>query len=326
MKRTVAVIAGGDSSELQISLRSAKLIYDSVDKEKYDAYVVEMEGLRWEARLPGGVMAAVDRNDFSFTDGDRRVKFDFAYITIHGTPGEDGLLQGYFDMVRVPYSSGNVLSSALTFNKYVCNQYLKRFGVRVANSVMLRKGDNTPDEETLDSIGFPCFVKPNLGGSSFGITKVKTKEEIPQAIQKAFREATEVIIEAGVEGMEVTCGSYKTRRGETVFPATEIVPRKEFFDYDAKYNGDSEEITPARISGKLMEEVQRLTSFIYELLGCRGLARADYIITKDGEIYVLEINTAPGMTEVSLVPQQIKAAGLNIKEVITDIIEDKLNL
>jgi len=323
MKRTIAIVAGGDSSELPVSLRSAQGIYSFIDKDKYNLYIVEMQGLRWEVQLPDGNKTAIDRNDFSFLMNGEKIKFDFAYITIHGTPGEDGKLQGYFDLLQVPYSCCNVLAAALTFNKFSCNQYLKGFGVRISESVMLRQGQGITDEAIIEKIGLPCFIKPNLGGSSFGVTKVKAKEQIQPAIKKAFDEAQEVIIEAFMQGTEITCGCYKTKSKEVVFPITEVVTSNEFFDYDAKYNGQVEEITPARLSEELTKRVQVLTSAIYDILGCSGIIRIDYIITKGDKINLLEINTTPGMTSTSFIPQQVKAAGLDIKDVMTDIIENK---
>lgn len=323
MKRTIAIVAGGDSSELPVSLRSAQGIYSFMDKEKYNLYIVEMQGLRWEVQLPDGNKAPIDRNDFSFLLNGEKINFDFAYITIHGTPGEDGKLQGYFDLLQIPYSSCNVLVSALTFNKFSCNQYLKGFGVKVSESVMLREGQSITDDAVVEKIGLPCFIKPNLGGSSFGVTKVKAKEQIQPAIKKAFDEAKEVIIEAFMQGTEITCGCYKTKNKEQVFPITEVVTTNEFFDYDAKYNGQVDEITPARLSEELTERVQTLTSAIYDILGCSGIIRIDYIITKGDKINLLEINTTPGMTATSFIPQQVRAAGLDIKDVMTDIIENK---
>lgn len=323
MKRIIAIVAGGDSSELPVSLRSAEGIYSFIDKERYDLYVVEMQGLRWEVRLPDGGMTPIDRNDFSFMYLGKKIVFDFAYITIHGTPGENGLLQGYFDMLRIPYSCSGVLPAALTFNKFACNQYLKGFGVRVAESMMLRHGYEILDEEVISKVGLPCFIKPNLGGSSFGVTKVTTQEQIQPAIEKAFAEADEVMIEAYMPGTEVTCGCYKTIKTEQVFPITEVVTSNEFFDYDAKYNGQVEEITPARISDELTERIQLLTLAVYDILGCSGIIRIDYIITEGNKVNLLEVNTTPGMTGTSFIPQQVRAAGLDIKDVMTDIIEDK---
>ena len=324
-KRTIAIVAGGDSSELVVSLRSAQGIYSFIDKERYNLYIVEMEGKRWEVVLPDGSKTPVDRNDFSFVEDGKKTNFDFAYITIHGTPGENGILHGYFDLIGMPYSSCNVLVSASTFNKFTCNQYLKGFGIRVSESMILRKGFEILDEEVINKVGLPCFIKPNAGGSSFGVTKVKTKEDIQPAIEKAFGESDEVMIEAFMKGTEITCGCYKTKNKEVVFPITEVVTGNEFFDYDAKYNGQVEEITPARIPEETAERVRLLTSAIYDILGCSGIIRIDYIITEGEKVNLLEINTTPGMTATSFIPQQVRAAGLDIKDVMTDIIEDKFN-
>ena len=323
MKRTIAIIAGGDTSEFYVSLRSAQGIYSFIDKEKYNLYIVEMEGL--QVQLPDGKKAPVDRNDFSFVNGTDKVKFDFAYITIHGTPGEDGRLQGYFDMLRIPYSCCGVLAAAITYDKFTCNQYLKAFGVRISESLLLRQGQSISDKDVVEKIGLPCFIKPSLGGSSFGVTKVKTREQIQPAITKAFNEAQEVLIEAFMDGTEITCGCYKTKEKSVVFPITEVVTNNEFFDYDAKYNGQVDEITPARISDDLTRRVQTLTSAIYDILGCSGIIRVDYIITAGDKINLLEVNTTPGMTATSFIPQQVRAAGLDIKEVMTDIIENKFS-
>ena len=324
-KRTIAIIAGGDSSELPVSLRSAQGIYSFIDRERYNLYIVEMQGKRWEVVLPNGEKNPIDRNDFSFTENGEKKNFDFAYITIHGTPGENGILQGYFDLIGMPYSSCNVLVSAMTFNKFTCNQYLKGFGIRVSESMILRKGFEILDEEVINKVGLPCFIKPNAGGSSFGVTKVKTKEEIQPAIEKAFGESDEVMIEAFMQGTEITCGCYKTKDKEVVFPITEVVTSNEFFDYDAKYNGQVDEITPARIPEETAERVRLLTSAIYDILGCDGIIRIDYIITEGEKVNMLEINTTPGMTATSFIPQQVRAAGLDIKDVMTDIIENKFN-
>lgn len=323
MKRTIAIVAGGDSSELPVSLRSAQGIYSFLDKEKYNVYIVEMEGTRWEAVLPDGSKTTIDRNDFSFTYGGEKIKFDFAYITIHGTPGENGILQGYFDLLHIPYSSCDVLASALTFNKFALNHYLKGFGIRISESLLIRKGFEITDQEVIDKIGLPCFIKPNEGGSSFGVTKVKTAAEIQPAIQKAMHESDEVMVEAFMAGTEITCGCYKTKHKEVVFPITEVVSKNEYFDYAAKYNGESQEITPARLSEDTTERVKLLTSAIYDILGCEGLIRADYIITEGEKINLLEINTTPGMTATSFIPQQVRAAGMEMKDVLTDIIENK---
>ena len=322
MKRTIAIVAGGDTSEYEVSLRSAQGIYSFLDKDKYNPYIVVLHGTDWHVQLADGTTVPIDRNDFSFTVNGQKTTFDYAYIIIHGTPGEDGRLQGYFDMLHLPYSGCGVLASSLTYDKFVCNQYLKGFGVRIAESLLLRRGQSIADEDVIQKIGLPCFIKPNLGGSSFGVTKVKAPEQIQPAIAKAFEEAPEVIVEAFMDGTEITCGCYKTSQSSVVFPITEVVSHHEYFDYDAKYKGDSDEITPARIPDELRDRVQKLTSAIYDILGARGIIRVDYIIAEGSKINLLEVNTTPGMTATSFIPQQVRAAGLDIKDVMTDIIEN----
>ncbi len=304
MKRKIAIIAGGDSSEYEVSLRSAQGILSFIDKERYDADIVELRGADFDTLK-------------HITD------YDFAYITIHGTPGENGLLQGYLDMMHIPYSCCGVLAAALTFNKYACNHYLQGFGYNIAKSMLLRKHQPLPTaEQIIDEIGLPCFIKSNVGGSSFGCTKVKTKEEVIPAIQFAFKEGNEVICEAFMKGTEVTCGVYKTHEKAVAFPVTEVVTENEFFDYDAKYNGQVDEITPARIPDNIRDQIQALTLRMYDILGCQGIIRTDYILTEGWQINLLEVNTTPGMTATSFIPQQVRAAGLDIKDVLTDIIEN----
>ena len=323
MKRIIAIAAGGDTSEYEVSLRSAQGIYSFLDKERYTPYIVQMRGTDWYVQLEDGGLAAIDRNDFSFRlpDGSK-VNFDFVYITIHGTPGEDGLLQGYLDMLHLPYSCCGVLPASLTYNKFACNQYLHAFGVRIADSLLLRRGQTISDDEVVQKIGLPCFIKPNLGGSSFGVTKVKTPAEIQPALAKAREESPETVIEAFMNGIEITCGCYKTRQRSMVLPITEVVSHHEYFDYDAKYCGDSDEITPARIPDELADRVKQLTSAIYDILGATGIIRVDYIITEGSKINLLEVNTTPGMTATSFIPQQVRAAGMTMQEVMTDIIEN----
>lgn len=324
MKRTVAIIAGGDSSEHEVSMNSAKGIYSFIDKEKYNLYIVELSKKAWEAVLPDGTRAKVDKNDFSFMDGNNKIKPDFAYITIHGTPGENGILQGYFELLDIPYSTCDVLVSAMTFSKFTLNQYLKGFGIRVAESMLVNKRFGIDDKDVVEKIGLPCFIKPNASGSSFGVTKVKTVEQIQPALKAAFAESDDVMIEAFMDGIELANGCYKTKDKSVVFPITEVVSDNEFFDYNAKYKGEVTEITPARLSPELTERVKKLTSAIYDILGCKGIVRIDYIITEGEKINMLEVNTTPGMTATSFIPQQVKAAGLDIKDVMTDIIEEGL--
>ncbi len=325
MRRTIAIVAGGDTSEFEVSLRSAQGIYSFIDKEKYALYIVKMHQTDWQVLLPDNTETPIDRNDFSFQENGRKVKFDFAYITIHGTPGEDGRLQGYFDMLQIPYSCCGVFAAALTYNKFACNQYLKAYGVRIAESLMIRKGMQISNEDVVEKIGLPCFIKPSLGGSSFGVTKVKIQDDIQPAIEKAFKEAEEVVIEAFLDGTEITCGCYKTREKTVVFPITEVVSHNEYFDYNAKYEGASDEITPARIPNEVRDRVQQLTSAIYDIIGAQGIIRIDYFITEGNKINLLEVNTTPGMTATSFIPQQVRAAGLSIQDVMTEIIENKFN-
>lgn len=324
MKKNIAIVAGGNSSEVVVSLDSAAGLYSFIDKKRFNLYVVTIVGQTWQVEWSDTEKIAIDKNDFSFTQNGVKTNFDFAYITIHGTPGENGILQGYFDLIGLPYSCCGVLAAAITFNKFTCNQYLKGFGVKVSESLVLRAGQTVSDDEVAQKIGFPCFVKPNVGGSSFGVTKVKSIEQVQPAIAHAFAEGAEVMIEAFMAGTEITCGVYKTKTKSHVLPITEVVPENEFFDFDAKYKGEVEEITPARISDSLTERVQKLTSAIYDILGCKGIVRIDYIISEGEVINLLEVNTTPGMTATSFIPQQIAAAGLDIKDVMTEIIENEL--
>ena len=351
MKRNIAIIAGGDSSEYGVSLRSAAGIYsfladngNRISDNGYELTIVCLRGNDWKALAEtdnvldqnkgivpeeSEMWVAIDKNDFSYTYNGEKHTFDFAYITIHGTPGENGVLQGYLDMIGLPYSCCGVLAAAMTFNKYTCNHYLKGFGVRVAESVLLRRETKSErlevkGEDIIKQVGLPCFIKTNVGGSSFGVTKVKTLEDVEPAIEKAFAEGNEVICEAFMKGVEITCGVYKTKNNAVAFPITEVVTSNEFFDYDAKYNGQVDEITPARIPDEVRDKVQALTLKIYDILGCKGIIRVDYILTEGWTINLLEVNTTPGMTATSFIPQQVRAAGLDIKEVLSDIIEDQL--
>lgn len=322
-KRRIAIVAGGYSSEYPVSLKSAESIRRFMNPDLYDPTLVVIEHGSWRAELPDGTSVPVDLNDFSITCKGEKKRFDFAYITIHGTPGENGLLQGYFDMAGVPYSCCGVFAAALTFNKYACNHYLASFGINISPSILIRKGDRITPEEAGEKVTYPCFVKPNDGGSSFGTTKVKTPEEFLPALEKAFAEGEEAVAEKFMAGTEVTCGCYKTAERSVVFPITEVVSRNEFFDYEAKYKGAVEEITPARIPDGIARKIQDTTSRIYDLIGCRGIIRADYIIIGD-DPYLLEVNTTPGMTQTSFIPQQAKAMGVSMRDILTEIIEDSI--
>ena len=328
MKRTIAIVAGGGSSEHEVSLKSAAGINGWMDKEKYDCFVVEIRDLEWNV-LYNDEKLPVNRHDFSFVlNGEKKV-FDFAYITIHGTPGENGILQGYFDLLQIPYSTSGVLQEALTFNKFALNNYLRSLpGILVSDSILVRKGlKRESDEEIVKRLGLPCFVKPNAGGSSFGVTKVKTQAELAEAIDTAMKESDEVMVEKMMCGMEITSGAY--RKGDEVvnFPLTEVALKGvEFFDYEAKYEGKSDEITPARISDKTRDRVWEITRHIYRMLDFYGIIRIDFILSGtpgEEEINILEINTTPGMTPASFIPQQVRAAKMELKDVLSDIIEGK---
>lgn len=328
-KRNIAIVCGGDSSEHDVSMRSAQGLYSFFDKERYNIYVVDVKGQDWHVDLQNGDTAKIDKNDFSFKMDGKTVTFDYAYITIHGTPGENGLMQGYFELLHIPYSTSGVLVEAMTFDKYVLNNYLRGFGVNVAESVLLRRGEEEKysDEEIEKRIGMPCFVKPAADGSSFGVSKVKNADQLAPALRVAFMESDEVMVESFMKGTEISIGCYKTRDKAVVFPATEVVTSNEFFDYDAKYNGQVQEITPARLSPETTKRVEEETSRIYDILHCNGIIRIDFIISKDADgndkINMLEINTTPGMTATSFIPQQVRAAGLDIKDVLTDIVENQ---
>ncbi len=331
MKRTIAIVAGGDSSEHDVSLRSAEGIMSFMDKEKYNCYVVEIKQDDWKVAY-NDEYYPIQREDFSFTAPDGHHTFDFAYITIHGTPGENGILQGYFDLIDMPYSTSNLLVESLTFNKFALNNFLRSFPeINVSDSVLVRKGDDLTAEKEqalAERLGIPCFVKPNAGGSSFGVTKVKKADALRAAIEKAMMESDEVMVEKMMSGTEITCGCFKRLNGEVcTFPITEVVTSQEFFDYDAKYNGKVSEITPARIAHETAQRVSEMTQHIYKVLGCYGIIRIDYILSGEKgneQINLLEINTTPGMTSTSFIPQQVAASGLDIKDVLSEIIEGKL--
>ena len=329
MKRTIAVICGGDSSEHDVSLRSGAGIYSFFNKDNYDVFIVDIKGLDWHVNLPDGTTSPIDRNDFSFLMNGEKKTFDYAYITIHGTPGENGMLQGYFDLMRIPYSTSGVLVEAMTSDKFVLNNYLRQFGVSVADSILVRRGEekNITDQSIKDTVGYPCFVKPAADGSSFGVSKVKSYDDLAPALEKAFHESDTVMIEGFLDGTEISQGVYKTKNKSVVLPATEVVTSNEFFDYDAKYNGQVQEITPARLSPDTAERVAKITSAIYDILHANGIIRIDYIISKqaDGKdkINMLEINTTPGMTATSFIPQQARAAGLDMGDILAEIVENQ---
>lgn len=323
-KPNVAVVVGGDSSEFVVSLKSGANVFNAIDSEKYRPWMVQLKGSEWVVLQDNQKIADIDKGDFSFSMKGVKVSFHFAYITIHGTPGEDGVLQGYFDLLKIPYSTCNVHSSSLTFNKWFCSNYLRSFGVKMAKSIKITQGEEINSAKIAETLGLPVFVKPNAGGSSFGITKVKNVDELVTAVHNAWKESSEALIEEFVEGTEYTCGLARLKGEKVVFPITEVLPKNEFFDFDAKYTpGATQEITPARLPKILFEQCQAISSKVYDLCQCDGIVRVDFIL-KDNEFYFLEVNTTPGMTATSFIPQQIAAMGWTLKGVITQLIEDKI--
>ncbi len=323
-KQNIAIVAGGNSSEIVISVKSAENLFNAIDRAKFIPWLIHMEGDKWNVFEKGKEIAAIDKSDFSFLSNGKKTRIDYAYITIHGTPGEDGILQGYFELLGIPYSTCNVTSSALTFNKWMCNNYLKNFDIPIANSMLLNKGGEINPSQVVGKLGLPLFIKPNAGGSSFGITKVKSENEIEGAIKKAWEESSQAIIEQFIDGVEFTCGLVKLSGKELIFPVTEVLPKNEFFDFEAKYTpGVTDEITPARLPEHLFKKCQELSSYIYSLCDCYGIVRVDFIL-KDNQFYFLELNTVPGMTDTSFIPQQVRAMGHTLTEVLSLVIEDKL--
>ena len=318
----IAVLAGGNSSEYEISIGSAAQIMGVIDRTKYMPYLISVQGTRWFHKMENGTEAEVDKNDFSlFLDG-RKIRLEYALILIHGTPGEDGLMQAYFEMMGIPFSSGGFLASAITFDKSVCKRMVAPSGIAMAREILLTQGDRIDADAVVAQLGLPLFVKPNASGSSCGVSKVKSVEELIPAVETAWKEGGQVIVEEFIAGTEVSCGVMVVGGKPTLFPATEIVSKKEFFDYEAKYTpGMSEEITPARISDAEMKEVQRLSLLVYRMLRCRGVARVDFII-QSGIPYMIEINTVPGMSAGSIIPKQAAAIGMSLTELFNQIISD----
>ncbi|MEO9534137.1 MAG: D-alanine--D-alanine ligase [Crocinitomicaceae bacterium] len=321
MKKKVAIVYGGYSSEYKISQKSAGMIFEAIDSELFDPYLVEISEKSWHVHHQGGVFP-IDKNKFTFLKNEEVYAFDLALITIHGTPGEDGKLQAYFDMIGLKYVNSNAFAASLSFNKWACNSFLRAFGIATAKAILIRRGETPNPIEIADELGFPCFVKPNDGGSSFGISKVKTLMEMPDAIGKAFSEGDEVVIESFLEGREITCGLYSDKNGVYALPLTEIVTENDYFDYEAKYEGKSNEITPAEISAELTKLIQDTSKNIYRRIGLKGFARIDYIVNAEGIPNLIEVNTNPGMSKESIVPQMIRANNQSVKEVLTAILSD----
>jgi len=322
MKPNIAILAGGNSSEYDISIGSAEQVAGIIDRNKYTPFLIHVQGTSWFYTSPDGTKTEVDKNDFSLTLDSQKIQLEYALILIHGTPGEDGLMQAYFEMMGIPFSSGGFLASAVTFDKSVCKRMMAPTGIAMAREVLLSSGDEIDAPAIIEQLGLPLFVKPNASGSSCGVSKVKTAEELVPAVRAAWKEGEQVIIEEFIEGTEVSCGTMMAGGKPIVFPPTEIVSKKEFFDYEAKYTpGMSDEITPARISPEETAEIQRRSLMAYRALRCRGVARVDFII-RQGIPYMIEINTVPGMSAGSIIPKQAAAMGMSMTELFNLIISD----
>jgi D-alanine-D-alanine ligase len=319
--KTIAIAAGGDSSEFEISVKSAEEV-SKILSSGYVVYIIVIRGSNWYWEDKKGRYHNIDKNDFTLNIDDTRIKFDGVFIAIHGTPGENGLLQGYFDMIGIPYTSCDAFCSALTFNKQACKLFLKEYGITMASAVLIRKGDKIDPADLCKQVGLPCFVKPNDSGSSFGVTKVKHEKELLPAIDSAFKESNAVLIEAFIDGREVGCGVLKAKNETIVLPLIEIISKNEYFDYEAKYTqGRSDEITPADIPFPLTNKIQSISKYVYNVLGCKGIVRVDFIVAGE-KPYFIEINTVPGMTKESLVPKEAAAAGISLEELYSMAVEN----
>jgi len=323
MKPVIAIAAGGDSAEEEISLQSAQTVLDNIDESKYKAVLVVMKKGIWEARLANHSFE-IDKNDFSFELDENRIRFNYVFIAIHGTPGEDGKLQAYFDLLNIPYSSPNHIGSTLTFNKWYNNTLLSQLGYSVATSHYIRAGDRINLEDIVEKIGLPCFVKPCSAGSSYGVSKVKKLDQLELALTKAFQFDREIMVEENLLGKEITCGVFRKDGKIIPMPITQIIPKGEFFDYQAKYEGNSMEITPARIDQESYKLTQQLSKEIYHKLDLRGVVRVDYILVEKTP-YVIEVNAVPGLSKASLIPQQVAAMKMSLKDFFTAIIEETRN-
>lgn len=321
----VAVIAGGDSGEYEISMKSAGIVAQYIPKDKYQVYLIEIQQGQWIYQHSQMGSIAIDKNDFSLSIGNKKIHFDVVFNAIHGTPGEDGKILAYFEMLGIPFTSTSSISSALTFNKAFCNQVVKGAGVLVANSIHLFKEESYIEKDILQQINLPCFIKPNQGGSSVGMSKVSQLEDLLPALEKAFAEDTEVLAEEFIEGRELTIGVMKRKKEILAFPITEIISKKEFFDYEAKYNPDlNQEITPANIPLSLEQHIQETAKKLYQVLHLKGIVRFDFIQSLNG-LFFLEVNTVPGLSAESIVPQQAKAFGYEISELFDIILQETLS-
>ena len=324
-KLRIALLAGGDSSEREIALNSAHQISEALDAEKYDVKVIDLHHRTWAYTAPNGKKYEVDKNDFSLTVEGERTEFEYALIIIHGTPGEDGKLQGYLDMMGIPYSSCSQTSSTITFDKISTKRAVAGRGINLAREIFICKGDKVDPQAIVDELGLPIFVKPNASGSSFGVTKVTSVDQIDAAIEAAFAESDQVLIEECIVGREFGCGVVVTEEKEILLPITEIISKRDFFDYEAKYTeGLSDEITPAQISDEIKAKLNRMTLEAYRACRCSGIVRIDFIVTEAGEPYLIEINSIPGMSSGSIVPKQVREAGMTLGQLYDIVIEDSL--
>jgi D-alanine-D-alanine ligase len=324
MKPNIAVITGGHSGEYEIAVQSGENIYNQLDKNRFNVYLILMKGNSWSVRLKNGTTIEIDKNDFTLPLPEGRVRFDAVFIAIHGTPGENGKLQGYFDMLGIPYVGCKADISALTFNKHLCNTYLKSFQVKMTDSVHLYRHDPLDAESIVARLGLPCFVKPCGSGSSVGVTKVKDAGQLKKAAEEAFKYDDEMLVERFVPGRELACGVVSLDNKPQVIAITEICPKKDFFDYEAKYQpGLSDEITPADIPSETWRHCEEESLRIYRALGCSGIVRIDYIVNDTG-LYFIEVNTIPGQTSGSIVPKQLAWRGWNFSELCTKLLEETL--
>ncbi len=322
MKRNIAIVAGGDSGEYEVSLKSAGVVARNLDKNLYIPYIIIIEGSDWYY-LWGDDKIQVDRNNFTMNLDGEQIIFDCVFVAIHGTPGEDGKLQGYFELLKIPYTTCDWIASGLTFDKELCKTVVRTLGIDVPAAVLLRQNDVINAGDIIEQIGLPCFVKPNKGGSSVGMTKVMEEAGLLAAIDFAFKEDDEVLIEQFIQGREISCGIFKSSGRLYVLPITEIESKKEFFDYEAKYDGMADEITPADIEENVDWECKTVSTLLYNKLNLKGVVRFDYIYNNSG-MYFLEVNTVPGFSEASIVPQQAVEMGFSLEEFFGMIIEEAL--
>ena len=324
MKKKIALVTGGFSGEAVISYRSANTIYNHLDKDRFDVYKIDINPQGWFYEDVSGNKTEVNKNDFTISYNNKKISFDAVFIGMHGTPGEDGKLQGYFDLLGLPYTSCNSSTSALTFNKRYTTAVAGMSGINVARSVVFIKDQFTSADEVVKNLNFPVFVKPNNGGSSIGMSKVnKSSEELGAAIEKAFKEDDQVIVEEMIEGREFTVGVFRTKGEVVVLPITEVVAHKEFFDFEAKYGGKSSETTPAQLPDEWKAKLEEAAKKIYQVFNCRGVVRIDFIYNEQqNKPYMLEINSIPGQSDASVVPQQVRAKGWDLKEFYTKLVEE----